>query len=315
LFKPVVRPELLRGTIEEATAKTLDEKEAKDVKKRIKSSLTPNKVERKILGFPKISDRKARPFLLTPLRLVVTWVVLTNQPPEDFIVRVFPDINRLYQDWRDKTGCSGLSDEECRSNQEESNRFWSGFFRALIQATPEEDLVHFMQSGIGKLGALIGYPGLDKKIYELLRQASHLMAADTLERIKSALKENPHVRHMINVPELQALILREEARLGWSKNGDKDSTKTLWEGLSPELKETVGNKGEVIRASMEAVGRRGLSNNLEAALKGQLKPRFIESIWHFLQSISRRITSEWEFETSSPIKEQLVSICQWLFRR
>lgn len=314
MFKPVVRPELLRGTIKEATAKTPDEKEAKDVKKRIKSSLTPNKVERKILGFPKISDRKARPFSLTPLRLVVTWVVLTNQPPEDFIVRVFPDINRLYQDWRDKTGCSGLSDEECRSNQEESNRFWSGFFRALIQATPEEDLVHFMQSGIGKLGALIGDPGLDKKIYELLRQASHLMAADTLEKIKSALKENPHVRHMINVPELQALILREEARLGWSKNGDKDSTKTLWESLSPELKEAVDKKDGVIKSTIEVVGRRGLFINLMDALNRQLRTRVIENIMRFLKAIVR-VESTWEFNTSSITKENSGSIRRWLFRR
>jgi len=318
LYESILKPEILQETIRNAIPKTLDEKEAAGIKKRIMSRLTPNKIERRILSSPKIPSRKAlaqgKLNSFTLGRLVVTWAVLTHQSTHDFMVRVYPNINRLYRDWRDATGCRGLSDEECRSHPKESALFWSGIYRTLIQATPEENLLHFMQDGIHALGAVIEAPGLGKMIHKLLRQAGRVMTKDTAKRIESALKENPYARERINIPEFKALVLREEAKLGWSKNTDKEAFRILRESLSPELKEAAANTGEIIKSSIESVGRRGLFNNLLDALNGKLRPRFIESIMRFLKSIVR-VDSSWEFETSTLIKENTNKICSWLFRR
>ncbi|GAG24555.1 unnamed protein product, partial [marine sediment metagenome] len=53
---------------------------------------------------------------------------------------------------------------------------------------------------------------------------------------------------------------------------------------------------------------------LLAALDGQLKSKFIESIIHFLKYIVQ-VESSWEFDTSNLIKENAESIRRWLFRR
>lgn len=319
IFKPMLRPDILRETVKNGIPEKIEAEESTGIKKRILSRLTPNKIGNGINSAPEIPCRKSltsaknEPFTLR--RFVVTWAVLTDQPPRDFIIRIFPCIKRLYQGWHETTGNAGFSDEDFRAHPEESACFWSGVFRVIIKETPEENLNCFMRDGIQALGALVEITGLDKTIYDLLEQATDVITRDTAKKIESAVKTNPGVRPMVNIPELRALVLREEEKLGWRKNTEEQAVGILQENLSSELKEVVGNKDEVIRASIESVSRRGLLNNLEAALKGQLKPRFVESIWHFLQSISRIVTSTWEFETSSPIKEQMVSIRQWLFRR
>ena len=319
LFKPVLKPDILKEAVKDAIPETIEPKEATGIKKRIMGRLTPDKIHRRMLNYPQISGKKIpvkdKTNSLTLGRLLIVWAVLTDQSPHDLIGRVSSDVTRLYIEWRDSTGCLGLSDEECYGHPKESAQLWSGIYRTLIRETPAENLVHFIHVGIKALGAVIEMPGLEKEIYKLLSQASRFVAEDVARKIESALNANPNARKRINIPELKALVLREEAKLGWSKHTEKDALKTLRGSLSPELKEAVDSNEEAIRSSMEAVGRRGLLNNLEAALKGQLKPGFIESIWHFLQSLSRKATSEWEFETSSLIKEQMGSIRQWLFRR
>lgn len=318
LFKPVVRPEFLQETIKNAVLETIDVKKATSIKKRIMSRLTPNKVHRRMLNYPQIPGKKIlakdKTNSFTLGKLLITWAVLTHQSTQEFLIKVIPGINRIYQDWHKATGCSGLSDEECRSHPRESARFWSGFLRVLIQETPEENLINFVQGGIQALGAVVGMPGLDKKFYALLGQATRSVTEETAKRIESALKENPHAGERINVPELKALVIREEARLGWSKNADESILKTLRESLSPELKKEVDKTDEVIKSSMEAIGRRGLFNNLLDALNGKLRPRFIESIIRFLKAIMR-VESRWEFDNSNLIRENTESIRRWLFRR
>ena len=156
---------------------------------------------------------------------------------------------------------------------------------------------------------------MGKMIVKLIGQAIRLITKDTTQKFQFALKENPQAKKRIDIPELQALVLREEIRLGWNNNTQQDAQEILQEGLSPELKEAIDDKEEVIRSSMEAVGRRGLFNNLMASVDGQLKSRFVNTIQRFLQSMTTRVVSTWEFEPSTSIKEQMNRISQWLFRR
>lgn len=319
IFEPVLKTDILKEAIKDALPETIQIKEAMGIKKRMMSSLTPDKVHKRMLSYPRIPSKKmpikdkADSFTLG--KLIIGWALLTDQFPPDFMGRVSLNVTRLYLEWRDTTGCLGLSDEECYAHPKESARVWSGIYRALIRETPVENLVYFMQTGIEALSAIAGMPGLEQEIHKLLCQVSPLVVGDAAQKIELALEETPNARKMIDIPEIKALVLREEARLSWSKNTENEALKILRGSLNPQLKEAVINNEEAIRSSMEAVGRRGLLNNLEAALKGQLRPRFIDSIGHFLQGLSRKVTSEWEFETSPITKEQIGSIRQWLFRR
>lgn len=317
LYQPVFKPEILRETIRNAIPTSLNEKDTAGIKKRIVSRLTPGKVERRMLDYSLAIGRKnlaQKKNAFTLGRFVIIWAVLTHQSTQEFLIEVIPGINRIYRDWHKATGCSGLSDEECRSHPRESARFWSGFLRILIQETPEENLINFVQGGIQALGAVVEITGLDKKYYDLLGQATRLVTQKTTKRIILALKENPYAGERINVPEFKALVIREEARLGWSKNADESTLKTLRESLSPELKKEVDKTDEVIKSSIEAIGRRGLFNNLLDTLNGKLRPRFIESIIHFLKNIVR-VESSWEFDTSNLFEKNARSVQKWLFRR
>jgi hypothetical protein len=281
--------------------------------------LTTAKVKRRMLSFPKIRIRKApdqnQAFPLTLGRLVIIWAVLTNQPVEDFTVRILPKIDRLFRDWHNATGCGGLSDVESDSHLKETAIFWSGLFRILIRATPEENLIWFMHGGLRALSTLLETAGMGKVIVMLIGQATRLITKDATQKFKSALKENPQVKKRIDIPELQALVLREEIKLGWSNNTQEDAQEILQDGLSQELKEATDEKEEAVRSSIEAIGRRGLFNNLMDAIDGQLKSRFVDTIQRFLRSMSTRVVSTWEFEPSTSIKEQMNNISQWLFRR
>ncbi len=318
LFKPVLGPEFLQETIKNAVLETIDVKQATSIKKKIMSRLTPDKVRRRVLNFPKIHFRKVQEqnqaFPLTLGRLVIIWAVLTNQPVEDFTVRILPKIDRLFRDWHNTTSSGGLSDVESDSHLKEPAIFWSGLFRILIRATPEENLIQFRQNGLRVLGAVLEMAGMGKVIIRLIGQTIRLITKDTTQKFKSALKENPQVKKRIDIPELQALVLREEIKLGWSNNTQEDAQEILQDGLSRELKEATHKKEEAVRSSIEAVGRRGLFNNLLVAIDGQLKSRFVNTIQRFLHSISARVVSTWEFEPSTSIKEQMNNISQWLFR-
>lgn len=319
LFQPVLRSGITGDIIRNAVPKTVSEEDAHAIKKRIISRLTPNKVRRRVLSFPKIPFRKVheqnQAFSLTMGRLVIIWAVLTNQPVADFAERILPDVNRLSREWHDATGSTGLSDEECSRHQKETAIFWSRFYRTLIRATPAENLIQFRQNGLRVLGAVLEMAGMGKVIVRLIGQTIRLITKDTAQTIESAFRENPNARKRIDIPELQALVLREEIRLGWSNNTMQDAQEILWDGLSQELKEATDEKQEAIRSSMEAEGRRGLFNNILVAIDGQLKSRFVNTIQRFLQSISARVVTTWEFEPSTSIKEQMNNISQWLFRR
>ena len=319
LYEPVLRPEFLQETIKNAALETIDVKKATSIKKKIMSRLTPDKMRRRVLSFPKIHFRKVQEqkqaFSLTLGRLVIIWAVVTNQPVEDFMAKILPKITRLYREWHDATGCVGFSDTECNSHPKETAIFWSGFYRILIAATPGENLIWFMHGGLRALGALLETAGMGKAIVMLIGQAIRLITKDATQKFKSALKENPQVKKRIDIPELQALVLREEIKPGWSNNTQEDAQEILRDGLSQKLKEATDKKEEAIRSSMEVVGRRGLFNNLLVAIDGQLKSRFVNTIQRFLQSISARVVSTWEFEPSTSIKEQMNNISQWLFRR
>ena len=318
LFKPIFKPEILQKLISDTTSETIDTKETKGIKKSIMSRLTPSKVYKRMLSYTEIPARKTQvkenPGSFTLGRLLITWAVLTDQTPQDFIVKIAPKVNRLYLEWRDLTGCQGLSDEEYHGHEKESACFFSGICKTLIRATPEENLIRFMHTGLKTLATVIEMPGLEKEIYKLLGQASHLMTKDAAQKIESALKANPNARERIDVSELKALVQREEVRLGWGSNTTKAAIKTLHGSLTPELKEAVEDNEEAIRSSIEEVSRRGLFNNLLDALNGQLRPRFIKSIMRFLKSIVR-VESNWEFDASSSTQENAGGIRRWLFRR
>jgi hypothetical protein len=318
LCEPLLKLGILQEVVQHTIAKSPDHKETPNSKKRVMSRLTSQKVKGRILKSAEIPDNitlaKAEQNQCTLGRIVVTWAVITAQSPQDFMVRAYPNIDRLYKEWHEATGCYGFSDGDCRSHPEESARFWSGFYRTLVRLTPQENLNRLMHDGIQTLGTIIATADLGKTIYKLLGPVSHLITADTVKRIEPAFRANPGAQDKINIPEFQALVLREESRLGWSKSTENKALKTLKSSLTPELKEAVDDKEEIIRSSMEAIGRRGLFNNLLDALSGKLRPRFVESVMRFLKAITH-VESRWEFETSSPIKEQMTSIRQWLFRR
>lgn len=318
LFKPVLKPDILKEAVKNALPETIEPKEATGIKKRIMGRLTPDKIHRRMLNYPQLPSKKIpvkdKTNSFTLGNLLIIWAVLTDQSPHDLIGRVSSDVTRLYIEWRDSTGCLGLSDKECYGHPKESAQLWSGIYRTLIRETPAENLVHFINVGIKALGAVIETPGLEKEIYKLLGQASRFVAEDVARKIESALKANPNARKRINIPELKALVLREEARLGWSKHTEKDALTTLRGSLSQELKEAVEDNEEVIRSSMEEVSRRGLFNNLLDALNGKLRPRFVESVKRFLKSIIR-VESNWEFDTSNSKQENAGGVREWLFRR
>lgn len=318
LFKPVLKADILHEAVNEAIPEGIEAKEAANIKKRMMSRLTPDKMHKRMLYYHTIYSSKAivknKPDSLTLGRLLITWAVLTDQSPQDFITRLSSNVIQLYKEWRDTTGCLGLSDEECYSHPKESARFWSGIWRTLIRATTEDKLIHFMHTGIEAIRAVARVPGLEKEIYTLLDQASRFITEDAARKIELALKASPHARQRISIPELKALVLREEGKLGWSKNTENEAFKTLKSGLSPELREAIDDNDEVIRSSMESVSRRGLFNNLSDALNGRLKPGFVESITHFLKS-TVRVESYWEFDTSGLTQENIGSIRRWLFRR
>lgn len=318
LFAPLFKPEIIQEALNDLPTESIVIKEATGIKKGIMSRLTPNKLSRRMLSYPEIPTEKTHikenSSSFTLGRLIVTWAVLTDLSPQDFVEKVFPDVSRACVKLHDATGCRGLSDEEYYRYPQEAACFLSEILRALIRATPEEKLIRFMYTGIKALAIVIEMPGLEKEINNLLEQATHLMTKDALRKIEIALKENPDSRQVINVPELQAMILREEARLGWNRNRDKDAVKTLRESLSPELKEAVGKKDEVIKASIEAVSRRGLFNNLLDTLSGQLRTRVIENVVRFLKALVR-VESSWEFGATNITKENTASIRRWLFRR
>ena len=140
------------------------------------------------------------------------------------------------------------------------------------------------------------------------------MTKDATQKIELALKANPNAKEKINIPELKALVQREEAKLGWESDTSKEAEKTLESSLSPELQEAVENNEEVIKSSLEEVSRRGLFNHLFDALNGQLRKRFVESILRFLKSIAH-VKSTWEFDDSQVSQEELAGIRKWLYRR
>lgn len=318
LFQSLLKPDILRRTLKNFIPGTINIKEATSLKKILITQFTPNKVYKRMFSYPQIYVHEApvkdKPDSLTLGRFLIVWAILTNQYPKDFIAKVSSNITRLYAEWTNSTGCSSLSDEECYSHPKESAQFWSGILRIIIQATPEGNLIHSLNSGLNALGAVVDMPTFDREVHGLIDQASHLVTNDATEKIESALNVNPSARERINIPELKALILREETRLGWSNNTENEALKTLVSSLSPELKKTVDDKEEIIRNSMEAVGRRGLLNNLLDALNGQLRPRFVENIMQFLKSIVH-VKSYWEFDTSNCTHENAGSIRSWLFRR
>ena len=303
LFQPVLKPDILKGAIKVVVPERMETKEATRIKKRIMSRLTPDKVYRRMLCYSQIYSSKAlvkdKPDSMTLGRLLIAWAVLTDQSPQDFLTRVSSKVTRLYMEWCASTSCFGLSDEECFSHLKESAKFWSGIWQTLIQATPEDKLVHLIRTGIKALGAVIEMPGLEKELYELFGQASRLVTSDAAEKIELALKVNPSAGERISIPELKALVLREEAKLGWNNNNKNEVLSTLWRSLSPDL-EIEDNADESIRSSMEAIGKRSLFNNLLDALNGRLRMRFVESIKHFLSS-TVRVKSNWHFDTSNLI--------------
>lgn len=312
LFKPFFMSEIIQKTLRDTVPDVVI------IKKRIMSRLTPNKVSKRMLNYPKIPDAKTqvkeKPGSFTLGRLIITWAILTDQSPQDFIVKVYPNISRAYIKYRDSTDCQGLSDEEYNRYPQESTRFVSDIFRIFIKATPEEDLIRFMHTVIKALAIVIEMPGLEKEINKQLGQASRLITKDTAQKIESAFKASPNTKERINIPELKALVQREEAKLGWSNHSEKAVTKTLKSSLSPELQEAVEDNDEIVRSSIEEVSRRGLLNNLFDALNGKLRPRFVTSITRFLKSIVH-VKSTWEFDTSPVTQEELAGIRKWLFRR
>jgi len=317
LLKPLFKSEILQEALSDAIPEAKDTQDPLNIKKSIISRLTPNKFYGRMLSYPRIpagkTQVKEQPHSVTPGILIVTWAVFTNQPLQDFIERIFPKISRLYIEWLDSTH-RGVPGKANQDNDKKSARFWSGICRTMIQATPEENLTNFMQTKIKALGTVIGMPDMEKEMYTLLGQASHFMTKDKARKIKSALNANPNARKSMNIPELKALVQREEARLGWSNTTAKAAIKTIESSLSPEVKEAIEDNEEVIGSSIEEISRRGLFNNLLDALNGQLRPRFVESITRFLKSIVH-VKSNWEFDTSDSAQENFNSIRRWLFRR
>jgi len=318
LYKPVVRPKILQRVIKNTLCQVTSQKETPGLKKRLMSRRASKRIEGRVFSFPQMLDGKtlarSKQNTCTLGRLVSSWAVLTDQAPKDFIVRVYPSINRLYRNWRTGTSCRGFSDGDCLSHPKEFAEFMSGFYRTLVQETPEENLERLMQQGISALGSAIETGDLNNTIYELCGQASYLMTADTVRKIESALKINPSARDRINIPEFKALVLWEETKLGWSENRNKAS-EILKESLDSELEEADTAKDDIIRSSMESIGRRSLLSNLQDALNGKLRPRLIESIRRLLGNIYQHMASTWEFDTSALIKENIDSIRRWLFRR
>jgi len=318
LYKPIFRPELLQGVISSTLSQVTSQKETPALKKRLMSRRASKRIESRTTEYLEILDRKtlgkAKQANCTLGRLLASWAVLTDQAPKDFIVRVYPSIGRLHEKWQKRTSCRGFSDDDCLSHPQEFAEFMSGFYRILIQETPEEKLKHVITEGISALGSIIETRGLDKTLYGLCGQANDLMTADAVEKIDSALKANPSAGGSLTTPEFQALVLREETKLGWSENTDDKAIEILQESFSSELEEAAIAKDEIIRNSLESISRRSLWSNLQDALNKQLRPRFIESIIHFLKYIVR-VESSWEFDTSNLIEKNARSVQKWLFRR
>lgn len=287
MYKPVVRYEFLQQVICNALSQVTSQKETPDLKKKLMRRLTSKQVESRVFRFPKILGRKtrakAKQNAFTLGRFVVAWAILTDQTPKDFAARVYPAINSLYRNWHAETGCSGFSNEDCLGHPRESAQFWSGFYRILIQETPEKNLNHFMKQVISSQGNVIESEGLDKIISELGSKASSLMTADAVGKIKPAFKANPSARDSLTTPEFKALVLWEENKLGWSENTDKEAVEILQESLSPELEEAATKKYDIIQRSMESISRRSLLRNLTDAVKGQLRGRLIESALRWLE--------------------------------
>ncbi len=319
LCKPVFQPEYLGGVISRTVSQILKQGEIPDLKKKLMCKSASRRMENRVLEYTKILANKpltnSKPNISTLGELIESWTTLTEQPPIDFMRRVKPGIEKLYIEWQTKTGCHGFSDDECLSHPKEFTEFFSGFYRVLIQETPEEKLNYLLRKGISSFSTnTIKITSSGKAMDELHGQASYLVTADIVSKIESALKLNSEARVKITMPEFQALVFREETKQGWREGIDKDAIKVLQKSLGSEFSEGMNNEDEIIRSSIESISRRGLINNLLDALNGRLRPKFTEIIRGLLRNI-RDVVSSWEFDAAVLNKGDESNIRNWLFRR
>jgi hypothetical protein len=77
LFKPLFKPEILQKALSGAIPEAKDTKDTLSIKKSIMRRLTPNKVYRRILSYPEISNNetqiKDKASSGTPGMLIVSW--------------------------------------------------------------------------------------------------------------------------------------------------------------------------------------------------------------------------------------------------
>jgi hypothetical protein len=251
---------------------------------------------------------------LTLGELVATWATLTNQDLDEFARKVYPKLNILVKKWQLKTGCYGLTDDDCFQHPRGAAIFFKIFYRILINETPEVNLFNALDNGFHLLKEKPTAKSL-VTIRKLFGKVSDFITWRTIRLINTVLLVNPEAKSRLTAPEVASLTEWEEDKQGWGGDVNKAS-KILQNSLSPELEESGNQLGEAsIIHLLESVGKRSLLSNLIDALKGQLRLRFVNAFKGLLEKTATRVVSYWEFQASSFTEQSGRSIRQWLFRR
>jgi len=315
---PVFRSGFLLQALNDAVCQSISKPSTSDFKKRFIRKCEVDKIEKYTLMVQEmrksgvLEDKERKPLTLGDL--VKAWARCTGQNPHDFEKRICPGLTGLVEEWQLRTGCSGLTDVDCLLHPREAATFLDSFNKLLMKETPESNLLDTFRS-ITKVLQKKPSANLTNTMRTLTGKVCHFITWETEKQFSEGLGSNPEVKERLTASEVKALVEWEEIKQGWGGNTN-GATELLKGALTSNSEASIGQLDKIaILDSLRKVGSRSLLTNLKAAIKGQLRARFMKDISRSLKCAYSRAVSYWEFKVSPLIDESTRSICQWLFRR
>lgn len=315
---PAIRPQAIQQTFRDAVGQVAPGADDLELKGRVLARCTPQRMAEQIsfaqeaLAWRPLAQKGKKPQTIG--EVIQGWAELTGQSPAEFEQRVYPKLKGLLQDWRRKTRCLGLTDEEVFGRPKEAATFLAGFWKVLIEETPEANLAELGNTAC-TLIAKTPTSKLQAQFHDLLGQASEFTAWRASRETAAALEANPKARVALSTPEVAALVRYEEQKQGW---GDAHQAIELLEtSLASELQDRTRGRPTktLILNVLRSAARRSLLSNLRDAVNGQLRGRLVETALRWVEKEGAQVATHWEFPESPLEKQNMNGIRRWLFRR